>query len=230
MGIDFREHIMATIAEFQISASDTALGATFEAVPILVCEVEQVIAADGLGIWLSGANLLTINSALEADPTVVEHSVITGHDDRWLCNIGFSDDISNLFFVVVEAGGTMLAATAKNGIWTIRLRFPVRQDASRVYEQLTEQDIQVDITQLQTLSKATGDEIGLTPEQYEALTAAIQYGFFEIPRDISMEELADELEISHQALSERLCRAYRTLVTPELEITEEVGTQFMEGG
>lgn len=137
---------MATIAEFWVPASETALGATFEEVPSLVCKIEQVIAADDFRMWLSGADLSTIDSALEADSTVTTHSVLRSDDDSWLYNIEFSAEIADIIVVVVEEGGTVLAATATNGKWTIQLRFPTREDASQVYEQLTARDIQVNIT------------------------------------------------------------------------------------
>lgn len=217
---------MATIAEIRVPASDTALGTTFDDIPSLGCEVEQVIAADDLGIWLQGANLSTLNAALDGDPTVVAHSVIRGDDESWLYNIEFSEAIAELFFIAVEERGTMLSATATNRRWTIRSRFPDREAVSCVYERLTERGVSVDITQIQSFSKVTTDEVSLTAEQHEALTAAIHYGYFEIPREISLEDLAAELGISHQALSERLRRAYRTLVTVELDFDKELERQF----
>ncbi|WP_226479145.1 bacterio-opsin activator domain-containing protein [Natrinema amylolyticum] len=212
---------MATIAKFQIPASDTALGATFEDIPSLVCEMEQAIAIDDFGIWLSGADISAINSALEADSTVTVHSVIRSADESWLYNIRFSDEIIGMISLIVEEGGTALKARAKNGRWTVELRFPTREDVSQVYEQLRGRDVQVDVVQIQPFSKDTADEIRLTPAQSEALLAAIQHGYFEIPREISQEELATELEISHQALSERFRRGFRTLATTEIKTAEK---------
>lgn len=211
---------MATIAEFRVPARDTALGATFEEVPSLVCEIESVIATDDHGIWMSEADLSAINAALSSDQTVMSYSIVTSDDDRWLYDIEFSDEITENFAIVVEEGGTLLEATARNGVWTIQLRFSAHDDARRVYEQLSERDIQIEITQIHPLSQTTSDELGLTPEQHEALTAAIQYGYFEIPREISLEELADKLDISHQALSERFRRAYQTLATSSIDVDD----------
>ncbi|ADB60139.1 Bacterio-opsin activator HTH domain protein [Haloterrigena turkmenica DSM 5511] len=208
---------MATIAEFRIPASDTALGATFHAVPSLVCEIEPVIAADEFGMWMSGADRAALNAALREDRTVRDHSLITSDEARRLYTIHFSNEIAENFSLVAEEGGTMLAASARAGMWTIRLRFPARENASRVYERLAARDIQIEITQIRSLTTTTADDLGLSPAQYEALTAALTYGYFEIPREISLEELAAKLDISHQALSERFRRAYRTLVASSLE-------------
>ncbi|WP_394349503.1 helix-turn-helix domain-containing protein [Natronococcus pandeyae] len=59
---------------------------------------------------------------------------------------------------------------------------------------------------------------GLTTPQREALACAVRHGYFEIPRRISLEELAAELGVTHQALSERLRRASDTLAAAELGV------------
>jgi predicted DNA binding protein len=46
------------------------------------------------------------------------------------------------------------------------------------------------------------DRFGLTDEQYEAM--ACETGSVDVPRATDLDELAAELDISHQAFSERL--------------------------
>lgn len=81
----------------------------------------------GLELWLSGAAKPAIDTALRGDPTVVSYSTITERNEQWLYNIDFSDEIAELFFIVVEEGGAMLAATARDGMWTLRLRFSTHE-------------------------------------------------------------------------------------------------------
>lgn len=50
-------------------------------------------------------------------------------------------------------------------------------------------------------------QFGLTSKQYEALTTAYERGYYQVPRETDLQKLAEELDISHQALSERLRRA-----------------------
>ena len=47
---------------------------------------------------------------------------------------------------------------------------------------------------------------GLTNEQREAIVLALKRGYFKIPREVQMQALADELDITQQAFSERLWR------------------------
>jgi len=57
----------------------------------------------------------------------------------------------------------------------------------------------------------------LTEPQQEAIAEAYRQGYYDVPREISLEELANELDISHQALSERLRRANRVLAGEQLD-------------
>lgn len=51
----------------------------------------------------------------------------------------------------------------------------------------------------------------LTPVQRETVEAAFELGYFDIPRTVSMKELAAELDVTPNAVSERLRRAERRM-------------------
>lgn len=53
---------------------------------------------------------------------------------------------------------------------------------------------------------------GLTDGQHEALRTAYELGYFEIPRDASLEAIATELDITASSASERLRRAQTSLL------------------
>jgi hypothetical protein len=53
---------------------------------------------------------------------------------------------------------------------------------------------------------------GITPAQREAITLAYSRGYFSVPRETTLSELAAELGISHQAASGRLRRGLESLV------------------
>ncbi|MFB9804295.1 helix-turn-helix domain-containing protein [Haladaptatus pallidirubidus] len=51
----------------------------------------------------------------------------------------------------------------------------------------------------------------LTPKQRVALTVALDAGYFDVPRRANLSELAEQLDITPQALSKRLRRAHKTM-------------------
>lgn len=59
----------------------------------------------------------------------------------------------------------------------------------------------------------------LTPKQRETLVTALEAGYYEAPREVTMSELADQMDVSQQALSKRFRGAYENLITSTLTIS-----------
>ncbi|ADD07021.1 HTH-10 family transcription regulator [Natrialba magadii ATCC 43099] len=219
---------MTSIADIEFSAEGTGLGELFEAVPTLTCEMECVIASNGHSLWLSGPSQEMIDDALATSSAVDAYSLIDSDDGRWLYDIEFDPETVDVFETVIDEGGTVLSASASNGTWLLSVRVLERDHVSSLYDRLVDNDVSPTIVRLYDLESESHSQCGLTSRQYETLVAAIDHGYFEIPREVSMQELSEELDISHQALSERLRRAYRALVTSELNVAEdEVATAPM---
>ncbi|OAQ53789.1 hypothetical protein HTG_05865 [Natrinema mahii] len=212
---------MTSIADIEIPADGTGTGQLFEAVPSLTCEMERVIASSGHGLWLAGPSQSEIEAALDGADAIGRYSQISSDEDRWLYDIEFEPDTVDPFEIVLEEGGTVLSASAADGTWLLSIRVIDRESVSSLYDRLDDDDVTPTIVRLFDLAEESNSQCGLTARQYETLVAAIDHGYFEIPREVSMQELSEELGISHQALSERLRRAYRALVTAELNVTEE---------
>jgi hypothetical protein len=66
-------------------------------------------------------------------------------------------------------------------------------------------------------SEPPGD--GLTDRQYEALRTAYQLGYFAIPRRASLQDVAEELDVSSSSVSERLRRAQTKLLEETVATT-----------
>lgn len=212
---------MTSIAELEIAGDGTGLAELYEAVPSLTCEMEDVVVSSGHSLWLSGASQAEIEGALNEASAIDEYSTVSSEGDRRLYDVTFDPETVNIFELVPEEGGTILSASASGGSWYLRVRALDRDNVSSLYDELVEYGLKPTIVRLFDVADESPTQSGLTERQYETLTAAIEHGYFEIPRDVSMQELSDELDISHQALSERLRRAYQTLVMSELDVADE---------
>ena len=67
------------------------------------------------------------------------------------------------------------------------------------------------------LSAFDGTGVRLTERQYEVIERALDAGYFEWPREITSEELAEEMEISRTTLLEHLRKAESKLLSDALE-------------
>jgi predicted DNA binding protein len=207
---------MASIAEFTVPAEQFALRETLERRPDLVCEVERVVAHDTTHIipfiWVSGGELDGLTQILDADPSVNDIELLSETDDERLYRLSWADEARVIGHMVSECEATVHQATAADGQWTLRVLFPDRSAISDVDEFASEYGLSLDLRQLYEVDSAERARFGLTERQQEALVESYEHGYYEVPRDLDASALAETLDISHQALSERLRRATGNLI------------------
>ncbi|AGB30489.1 Bacterio-opsin activator HTH domain protein [Natrinema pellirubrum DSM 15624] len=218
---------MSTIADLRLPAAETALATAFERAPAATFELESSVSKTRPSLWVADVDRETVDAAFDADPSVAAAELLVETDSRLLYDVTFADDAgtTRLWEDLLVDGGSLLEARASDGWWQVTVRYRDRETLCEAYERLLDRGINVELRRVTDVTDTGGHATRLTPEQQEALEAALEYGYFEIPRGVSMEELADELGISHQALSERFRRAYETLVDAELQPAGE-GSRF----
>ncbi|WP_222918654.1 helix-turn-helix domain-containing protein [Natrinema sp. SYSU A 869] len=217
---------MSTIAALSVPAAEFALHHTLEATDGLAVEIERVVAYDPDHVmpyvWFAGdeSTLATADDALSDDPSVDEFEPLTDLTDECLYRMNWVDDVIVILHLLTEEQATILDAHVENKAWRFRVLFPEREALSRTYDFATEQGLSIGIQKVHRLEENRHGRFGLTDAQYETLVAALERGYYEIPREMDMDHLSDELGISHQALSERLRRAHRTLVAEIVDVGE----------
>lgn len=80
---------------------------------------------------------------------------------------------------------------------------------------------QFEVNNLSQPTEPRQREHGLTDEQHEALVAAVSGGYFQVPRSTSVAELGEALDVSANAVSQRLRRGSETLVRTALTVSDE---------
>ncbi|MDJ1431795.1 helix-turn-helix domain-containing protein [Halostagnicola sp. A-GB9-2] len=215
---------MSTIAELTIPADEFALRETLESVDDVSVEIERVVAhgPDHVMpyVWISGteSSMAGIDELLEEDPSVDESDLLTDLGDERLYRLSWIDDVTVIVHILTEEKATILQAASEGRWWQFRVLFPERESLANTYDFATEQGFSLDIQKIHQLDEGRQGRYGLTDAQYETLVAALEGGYYEIPRNVDMESLSNDLDISHQALSERLRRAHRSLVEEAVTI------------
>jgi len=101
------------------------------------------------------------------------------------------------------------------------MRFDAQTQISTFTTTLRDHDFSFELLRLHEMaSPKSGSQFGLTPKQQEALVTAWEMGFFHLPRDVSMKDVATELGISAQSFSDRLRRAQYTLIADALRVNQ----------
>ncbi|WP_331233793.1 helix-turn-helix domain-containing protein [Natronorarus salvus] len=206
---------MATIAEFDVASEEFALSETRGEVPDAEFEVERVVAHDRDRlmpfVWISADDLDAIERALAEDRTIADHEVIADLEDERLYRMEWIEDVLVIVHILTEEEGTVLTASGRDDRWHFRVLFPDHSALSATHDFARDAGLAFDVTKVYKLDDDREGRFGLSEEQYSALVEATERGYFDVPRSTSLEELASEMGISHQSLSERLRRAQRSL-------------------
>lgn len=216
---------MTTIAELTLGVEDFALGDTFAQLPDVSVTVESVVAEGPTRttplVWFSDVELEELEATLEADKTIDDYQRLleATEDGDWFYRLEYGEGVGSVCCAVYENGGTVLDAQVTDGQWTLRLLFLHREELSETVSAMENRGVRVDVRRM--VEAGQDDDLettaALTDPQQEAIAEAYRQGYYDVPRKISLEELASELGISHQALSERLRRANRVLASEQLE-------------
>ncbi|ELZ12068.1 Bacterio-opsin activator HTH domain protein [Natrinema thermotolerans DSM 11552] len=210
---------MSLHVAFEASSPSLVLAPTFDALPSLEVALERQYALDPARpiafCWTRCRNRKRLERALAADPTVARFDRIASEDDRDLYRLQRSEtNVVGAYRQWVAAGGELLECRGADGRWNVEMRFPDRASFGRYHDFLVDEGVSVELRRLaetDTRSRRAGDPT-LTDRQREALSLAHERGFFEVPRETDLAEIAAQLEISNQAVSERLRRGQARLV------------------
>ena len=172
-----------------------------------------------------------IPSALRADPYVERFDEVETVGRESLVRIEWDLESNELVDALVETDGVIMNALATEGTWWFRLRFPDHRRLGEWYRGCTDRDVSVSIERVlpPESSDSESDRLALTAPQREALMAAWNRGYFEVPREVTLEELGAELGVSDTAVSQRLRRGItKILVTILNDEGEWIGPAIEE--
>ncbi|UPM43294.1 bacterio-opsin activator domain-containing protein [Halocatena salina] len=220
---------MSLIAEFRLFNPNFPLMDSLSTVPDMRLRVEQAIAEHSgqpiLFLWASGDDFETFESALTADCTVEDSTRIEDTGDRRLYRVQVTERSEMVLYPAELKAGTsrLSVSVSENGVET-RMRLPDRRALRRFREICDEYGVTLSLQGLYEDDGAAGNsQYGLSQKQETALQEAVSRGYYTVPRTITLEDLAKELDISRQAASERLRRGCHLLIKNTLGGTETEG-------
>ena len=202
---------MSVILEFTIDDEDFSFGRILARPPEMQIEIERVVPTGEMimpFVWANGGDHEVFEEQVRAEPAVAELLALDRIDDRVLYRIEWADRPTDLLEGIAETDGVVLEAKG-NERWAFRLRFLDHDGLSAFHNFVLEQGLPIHIERTYTLSEGLDDpghQLGLTQAQREALVLATERGHFDVPSEATLDELAEELGISRQALSERIRR------------------------
>ena len=216
---------MSTIAELTIPAEEFALYETLERRPEMVFEVDRVVAHDTTQVVpfvrATYGEFEGLTEVLEADASVAEAELLVEVEDERFYRMVWTDRAQVIGYMVSEQSATVQEATASDGEWHLRVFFPKRSGLAATSDYANENGFSLNVVRIYGIDALEEVRHGLSERQHDTLVTAVERGYFEVPRDVDAKDLAAELDISHQALSERIRRGTRNIVKSALLVDED---------
>lgn len=213
---------MSLFGEFHVPAEEFTFHETFLTEPSTVIEIERVVATDELltpYFWVSKIAPAEFEAAAREDSSIDRLHRLDEYEEATMYRAEWTDHVETLVYAYTHIGAAIVGAEGQDSEWVLRMRFDDREKLDEFNEYLNDNDVSFDLRQLYEITHPrTGSQFGLTRKQTEALTTAWEQGFFELPREATMEEVADELGIAPQSLSDRLRRAQNKLIEDALRV------------
>lgn len=216
---------MCLIVEATLPVSQFALHGTLTEVPDAQFEIMRTAAGGADNpipfLWGTTDEDVSLPEVLREDPSTKTVEVMSELDGEYLLRIEWQAR-TRVIMHILEENATIIDAVGKNDTWWFRLLFPEQESVSSTFEFWEGYDIDLELKRVpQPSGSFRRGQLGLTEKQYEMIMSAYDKGYYAVPRGTNLKELARQLDISHQALSERLRRGHETLVAnmlhPEME-------------
>ena len=212
---------MSVILEFTLDNDQFRLGQVLSGPPGVNIELERIVPTEDAVmpfLWVSGDDYEAFEEKVLASDHVQELVPLDNVEDGTLYRITWESEHKDIIRGVTETEGTVLEAFNVGGGWEFHIRFNDHDKLSQFYNYCTDQNIGIHINRTYTLTERTESvkQFGLSNEQREALTLAFREGYFDTPSQVSLDDLAGELGITQQAMSTRIRRGNKQVLSESL--------------
>lgn len=168
--------------------------------------------------WVEADDFDAVEAALDTDHTVTDYTFVSETANRRTYRLAYSDRAILVSRPIVEMDGLMLDSQSHRSGWLLTLQLPDNSSLDRLRTRANEEGIEVDVIEIhQTVPEDGAADLPLTEAQIEALVSAYEHGYYDEPRETSLEELGSIMGISRTAVSGRLKRASSRLIEERLD-------------
>lgn len=214
---------MSVTATVVVQPGALVLGRSLTDYSELRVEVERVVPLGGRAVpqlRLTAPDPEYAEEVVRADPDVARLRVIERRGDTLLARAEWdrSSPGEDLLAVLVATEATCLDAVGTEDGWHLTLRFPSHERLTACYRRCTTDGTELTVKSVCRAARPREEYLSsvLTRPQHETLRVALEAGYFAVPRETTLRELADRLGVSDTAVSQRLRRGLGALLAESL--------------
>jgi predicted DNA binding protein len=217
---------MATVAEYTIPLQDFSFGQICTDFSDHDIEIERVKSTDDLisiYLWVSNPPTDSPDDADRSNFESLTHLDTVGDESLFRTDLSATQE--NVLKSIDNADVILESATLKSQEWSIRLRTESPEQIAEFQQYCQEHGFNVRLTRFPSLIQIYNSrEFKLTEKQHEALRLAYSEGYFDKPREATLEELGEKLNVTPEAVLARIQNGQKNIL--EHTIVRSVNTPF----
>jgi predicted DNA binding protein len=207
---------MSVVIRFTVPAERFPLGEVLTSATAGQVRLETLVPTGEAVIpyvWVTTDDAEGVEAAL-ADSSLIERVTrVDESADETLFRVVWSDPVDGIVDALGRSDGVLLEVAGTDDVWSFRARFDDHGDVSAFYQWCVDAGVPITLEELHGRPRDDDATTELTDAQREAFLAALDTGYYDVPRAITLQGLAERLGISDTALSQRLRRGTRTVLS-----------------
>lgn len=212
---------MCVVAKFTVPGKYCVITRAMAKSNDVEIELDRVVPLGGTiapMLWVRGAPEAVDGfvEGLADQPAVERVTPLEPDGERALYKFEWADHPDGVVGHLLETDAAVLSAAGTAESLDFSIRFNTADALSDFHSRCRESGISLEVTGVRQNQEAEDRGPGLTSHQRETLLRAYEAGYYDVPREVTAVDLAEEMGISDQSLSERLRRAHARLVEHSL--------------
>jgi len=206
---------MSLVCEFELRSTDiplTEVAAALETVLYVDDAIAGTRGPPALVFSTTGIDPASLEAALDDHGPVTDYVALESTTPESRYRVALGGGHTEVYGHLVDLRTHTMGAIVTGRGWKVSAQFADRSDLDAFRDACGDTGVEFRPLRLFETEADPDDDYGLTTPQHEALLAAYRMGYFEVPRDADLAALADELDTTTSALSERLRRGQRRLI------------------
>lgn len=181
-----------------------------------VITIDQTVSVPGqsvMSVVLSGTDPEPVVQTIRDSGFIDSITFVTDSDEGDIYQLKWKNPVPEFLRRLRECDGELLTAVSVGDQWKFRLRFGSQEATSQFYRLVDDLHDSITVQRMQSHdSPQTSRRSTVTPTQRETLILALESGYFDVPRQQSLNQLGDKLGVSDSAVSQRLRRGLSSLL------------------
>lgn len=202
---------MSVVATVTVDAADFPFGQALTAGTGIRVRLERVVPVGGTSIpyvWATDDTVADIERTLRTETDVDSVEVVDTADGEALVRVEWDEPIDGFLEALGAAGATILEGVGEGETWRFEVRVDDHERLTDFYRACSERGVGLELVSVHHpgVPREFAAGSALTETQRETLRLALETGYFDVPRRTNLVELADRLDVSDSAVSQRLRR------------------------